>query len=88
MLVPVAPKSHSATMPRAGRPGAARSAVSAATASDTTGVPGNRAAQGVHDAVAPVRRDGDDRAFGPAARAGRAGQRFECVDDEALAAVR
>ncbi|CPR12708.1 hypothetical protein BN971_04009 [Mycobacterium bohemicum DSM 44277] len=36
MLVPPAPKSHSATTPSAGSPGWARSAVSAATASETS----------------------------------------------------
>ena len=42
MLVPLPPKSHSTITPRVGRPGLARSAVSAAVASETTGSPSRR----------------------------------------------
>ena len=95
MLVPLPPKSHSATTPLAGRPGAVCSAVSAATESGISvgghavggqvGLARSAPRSAPTTAGPPVRGHGDrDRR----AAADGAGHRVEGVDEHVLAAVR
>ena len=101
MAVPLAPKSHNATTPLAGRPGSACKAASAVVASDTNmgGTPfgdsagtAQRAAQRTDDPRAPVGGDGDhDRGQRPPVVfpvLDGAGHRAQGLGDQRLAAVR
>ena len=95
MLVPLPPKSHSATTPPAGSPGAVCSAVSAATESGISvgghavgreaGLGPQRAPQRSDGCGTPVRGDGDRDGR---AAADRAGHRVEGFDEDLFAAVR
>ena len=99
MLVPLPPKSHTATIPRAGMPGLARTANSVAAASGIS-VSGRArfdhsdtrlsAEPSASTAVgSPVRRIGHRDAFGQGAPAGGGvGQRAQPVGDQCLAAMR